>query len=51
MNPAFTILLHHKFTKNNYINNCQKCNKNKYYCQCQNINKIMNKSKQSKHKT
>lgn len=51
MNPAYTILLHHKIIKENNINNCQKCGQNKYFCQCQIINKIMNRSKKSKQKT
>jgi len=47
MNPAFTILLHHKILKENN-NNCQKNKQNKYNYQI--IDKIMNKFKQSSHK-
>lgn len=48
MNPAYTILLHHKLLK---LNNCSKCKQKKYSCQCQIIKPTLNKSKTAKQKT
>ena len=46
MNPAYTILLHHKLLK---LNDCSKCKQKKDSCQI--IKPTLNKSKTTKQKT